>query len=217
MVSADPAAAVIETRERPDRRALLVETAETLFTERAYDEVTTTEIAKRAGVAYGLIAHHFANKRGLYLAMVNAVAERLRAVHQAQPTGGTPAEMLREGILRHIAYVEDNAKGYLALMYGGSGSDPEVRAIIESFRWTIVTRLLGMLGVHEPIRPVLRTAMRGWSGYVTESLLDYLQNSDTSRDDVATLVIRALVSTLRSAHSLDPEIGIGPSVIDRLC
>lgn len=216
MVSVDQAYAETGTTGRPDRRALLVEAARELFTERAYDEVTTSEIAKRAGVAYGLIAHHFTNKRGLYLATVNTAADRLRAVHETPPTGDTPAAMLREGILRHIAFVEENLEGYFALMHGGSGSDPEVRAIIEDFRWTAATRLMRMLGVQEPFRPVLRTAMHGWSGFMTESLIDYLRNSDLPREDLATLVVCALIATLRAAHAIDAEIGISPRLIDEL-
>ena len=39
-----------------DRRRRLVDAARALFAERPYDQVTTTAIAKRAGVAYGLLA-----------------------------------------------------------------------------------------------------------------------------------------------------------------
>lgn len=216
VVSVDQAYAEAGATGRPDRRALLIDAARELFTERAYDEVTTSEIAKRAGVAYGLIAHHFTNKRGLYLATVNTVADRLRAVHEAPPEADTPAAMLREGILRHIAFVEENAEGYFALMHGGSGSDPEVRAIIEDFRWAAATRLMRMLGVREPFHPVLRTAMHGWSGCMTESLSDYLRSSDLPREDLATLVVRALIATLRAAHEIDSEIGMSPRLIDEL-
>ena len=204
------------TGERADRRAQLIAVARELFTARPYDEVTTTEIAQRAGVAYGLIAHHFTNKRGLYLASVSSVAECLRAVHDAPPVGDTPAEMLREQIVRHIAFVEENPEGYLALMHGGSGSDPQVRAIIEDFRWSAVTQLMRALGVREPFRPILRTAMSGWVGYFTDSLIDHLQRSDIKRDELATLVIQMLVGTLRTACAIDPDTGIAAELVDQL-
>ena len=57
-----------------DRRQLIIDAARKLFASRPYDQVTTSEIAKNAGVAYGLIAHHFENKRGLYLAVMNEIA-----------------------------------------------------------------------------------------------------------------------------------------------
>src|SRR4029078_12048742 len=49
---------VTAARDIVHRRRQLIDTARALFTTRPYDQVTTTEIAKSAGVAYGLIAHH---------------------------------------------------------------------------------------------------------------------------------------------------------------
>ncbi len=65
-----------------DRRQLIVDTARKMFATRPYDQVTTAQVAKDAGVAYGLIAHHFVNKRGLYLAVMNEIAEEIAAVRR---------------------------------------------------------------------------------------------------------------------------------------
>ncbi|HEX2316321.1 MAG TPA: hypothetical protein VHJ17_21445, partial [Thermomonospora sp.] len=46
------------------------------------------------------------NKRGLYLATINAAAERLRALHETPPEGGTPLARFRNAIARHIAYMD---------------------------------------------------------------------------------------------------------------
>ncbi|MQY03542.1 TetR/AcrR family transcriptional regulator [Actinomadura macrotermitis] len=199
-----------------DRRALLVDAAAELFTERPYDEVTTTEIARRAGVAYGLIAHHFANKRGLYLATIRAAAERLRAVHETAPAGGTPAARLHDALTRHIAHLEANAEGYLALMRSAQGSDAEVRAIIDDYRWQGALRVLRAAGVTEPVRPALRTAMRGWVGFLNEIVIDHLRHRELSRDALADLAAATLAAALRTAHALDPGIGIAPELIERL-
>ncbi|GAA3242389.1 hypothetical protein GCM10010468_80080 [Actinocorallia longicatena] len=190
--------------------------ASELFSTRAYDEVTTAEIARRAGVAYGLIAHHFVNKRGLYLATVNAAAERLRAVQEAPPEGGTPAELLRNAVARHVAYMDDNSAGFLALMRGGNGSDPEVRAIIEGLRWEGAARILRALGAAEPVRPTLRAAMRGWVGLLDELIIDLIHHHDVPREHLADLAATALAATLRRALALDPEMGIEASAIASL-
>ena len=203
-------------KRRPDRRALLIEAAGALFKERPYDEVTTTEIAQRAGVSYGLIAHHFTNKRGLYLATINTIAEHVQAVHASPPVGDTPAAQLREALTRHVAFIEEKAEGFIALMRGGSGSDPEVRALIEDMRWRAATRLLGAFGVAEPFRPILRTTMRGWTGYVDASLIDHLDHHELARDDLVSLLIATLVAALRTAHGIDPDIGISPALLDSL-
>ncbi|WP_433337168.1 TetR/AcrR family transcriptional regulator [Spirillospora sp. CA-294931] len=204
---------VTRTKARPDRRALLVQAAAELFAERPYDEVTTTQIAKRAGVAYGLIAHHFTNKRGLYLATIHAIAERMRALHEAPAEGDTPSQQLRWAIGRHIAHMEDNAARFLSLMRGGNGSDPDVRAVIDDLRWQGARRLLTALGVGEDVRPVLRTAMRGWVGYLDEVVIDHLRHRDVPRDDLVELCATTLVTALRTAHALDPHAGIDTDLL----
>ena len=199
-----------------DRRALLIEAATALFTERSYDEITTVEIAKRAGVAYGLIAHYFTNKRGLYLATVAALAGRLQAVHDAPAAGDTLPAQVRNLLARHVAYIEDNAPGFRALLRGGVGSDPEVRAIIEGFRWQGATRMLELFGVSEPIAPALRTAMQGWVTYVDDSITDHLRHHELSRQDIVELAVGTLAAALRAACAIDPDLGIKPGLIDQL-
>jgi AcrR family transcriptional regulator len=201
---------------RTGRRARLITAASQLFSERAYDEVTTAEIASRAGVAYGLIAHHFTNKRGLFLATIHAAAEDLRTVQAAPPGGGTPAEQLRNAISRHVSYMDQHAAGFLTLMRGGNGSDPEVRAIIEDLRWEGATRILLALGVNGPVRPLLRAAMRGWVGYLDELIIDRIHHHDVPQADLVQLGAAALTATLRTAHGIDPGIGIDAATIDLL-
>lgn len=199
-----------------DRRGQLIRAAGELFKERAYDDVTTAEIAKRADVAYGLIAHYFTNKHGLYLATVAALAEDLYAVNEAQPVGNTPAALLRDALTRHLAHIETNVEGFRALMRGGVGADPEVRALIDSYRWRTASRLLRALGASEPIRPVLRTAMRGWVNFVADSVVDQLRHHEITRADLVELAIATLVAALRTAHAIDPKIGIESALIDQL-
>lgn len=50
-------------------RALLVETARELFSERGYADVGTNEVVARAGVTRGAMYHHFPGKRDLFRAV----------------------------------------------------------------------------------------------------------------------------------------------------
>ncbi|MEV0660864.1 TetR/AcrR family transcriptional regulator [Actinomadura luteofluorescens] len=201
---------------RVDRRVRLVTAASQLFSERAYDEVTTTEIARRAGVAYGLIAHHFTNKRGLYLATIRAAGEALRTLQETPPEGETPAERLRDAISRHITYMDRHAAGFLTLIRGGNGSDPEVRAIIEDLRWQGALRILDALGAEHPVHPVLRASMRGWVGYLDELIVDHIQHHDVPQEHLVRLATSALTATLRTTCSVTPDAGIAPATVDRL-
>lgn len=53
-------------------RATIVTAATQLFAERGVDGVSTREIAQAAGVAHGLVRHHFGSKEGLWTAVLDA-------------------------------------------------------------------------------------------------------------------------------------------------
>ncbi len=103
-------------RSAATQRALL-EAARELWGERGYTAVSTPEIAQAAGVTRGAMYHQYADKTGLFLAVLEAVEadviERLAAaVAAAQP--GTPADAL---------YIAADAWLHIA-------SEPEVRQVV---------------------------------------------------------------------------------------
>jgi AcrR family transcriptional regulator len=63
-----------------ERRRRLVDTALRVFAEGSYRGTTTAEIAREAGVSEPILYRHFASKRDLYLACIEASWERLRTV-----------------------------------------------------------------------------------------------------------------------------------------
>jgi AcrR family transcriptional regulator len=191
-----------------DRRGRLLRAASQLFIERPYDQVTTTEIAGRAGVAYGLIAHHFGNKRGLYLAAIQAAADNLHAVQDTPPPGDTGYARLRAAISRHIDYANANADGFLAFIRGNLGADPEIRAIIDDLRWGGAQRILTALGAPHPPPPILRAGMHAWVGYLDELIIDDITHHDVAHDDLVDLATQALLDTLNLAAERDPAITV---------
>jgi AcrR family transcriptional regulator len=79
-------------------REHIVQTARELVIERGYDGVSTAEILARAGVSRGGLYHHFAGRRELMAAVLEAVEqdfiERLAAVAAAAPD---PLSAIRTG------------------------------------------------------------------------------------------------------------------------
>jgi TetR/AcrR family transcriptional regulator len=61
-----------------ERRRALVDTALRVFAEGSYRGTTTAEIAREAGVSEPILYRHFASKRDLYLACIEASWNRLR-------------------------------------------------------------------------------------------------------------------------------------------
>ena len=195
-----------------DRRGALMSAARALFAERPYERVTTTEIARTAGVAYGLIAHHFENKRGLYLAVMRQVAAELAAAGDAVPAGGEPLEQLTVALTAHVHYIDRHSSGFVAMMRGGMGADPELRALFDEMRWNGVARILRRIGIDEP-SGVMRAAMRGWAAYFDEVMLDRIENGDNDIRIVVTLASAQLVTALRTALRLDPDTGVAPALV----
>jgi AcrR family transcriptional regulator len=75
-----------------ERRAALLETACCLFSEGSYRGTTTADIAREAGVTEPVLYRHFASKRDLYLACLEATWQGARAMWEeavaAEPDPG---------------------------------------------------------------------------------------------------------------------------------
>lgn len=200
-----------------DRRQLLIDSARKLFAQRPYDQVTTTEIASSAGVAYGLIAHHFHNKRGLYLAVMNEIAVEMAAVQLSPaPEVASLIDQLRHALRGHIAYIDSYASSFVALVRGQLGSDPDQQDTVDALRWLGAQRILLALGITEPVHPLLRTAMRGWVGYLDEMMIDRINHGEVDREALVELACATLVSTLQAADVLEPSIGLSAPIIEML-
>ena len=198
-----------------DRRQLIVDAARKLFASRPYDQVTTSEIAKNAGVAYGLIAHHFENKRGLYLAVMNEIAVEIAAVQLTPPPeDASLVDQLRHALRNHIAYIDSYSDSFVALLHGALGADVEHQAAIERLRWLGAQRILLALGIVEPTPATLRTAMHGWVGYLDEMMIDRITHRDVDGEALVELAVAALIATLRTAVVIDQSISLPDEVIE---
>ena len=75
----------------PSKKAALLQAAKELFGEYGYAETTFKKISDRAGVALGLLTHHYGNKEKLFLASGLDVLEQflshLKAAVSGAPTG----------------------------------------------------------------------------------------------------------------------------------
>lgn len=161
-----------------------------LFAERAYDAVSIDEVAAHAGVSKGLLYHYFADKRGYYLATIEAVAERLLAATEP-PSEGEVDHALRTALGGFVDFVDAHGPLFRALVRGGIGSDPESGAIVERLRATSVRRLCERAGIPLPLAPLARARLHGWIGCVEAVCLDWLDHRDLSRDAVVDLLVAA--------------------------
>jgi AcrR family transcriptional regulator len=85
----------------PDTMTRFLDVAEILFSEHGYAKTSLRAIAKRADINHALINYHFANKRGLFLAVFDrrggvVMAERSALLAAAKGKAGNTPIPLRE-------------------------------------------------------------------------------------------------------------------------
>src|SRR3984893_9951805 len=81
--------------EHDERRDQILVCARRLFSERPYASVSTTEIAREAGIARGLLHHYFGTKRELYLEVVRTLVR--------MPSNPVPLQSAGRGVELVIA------------------------------------------------------------------------------------------------------------------
>jgi len=190
-----------------ERRAQLLLLGRRLFNERPYDELSVDDIAAAAGISKGLLYHYFPSKRVFYVETVRAASEEMIALTKPPPHL-TPPEKLRHALDAYLDYVQQNARAFLTLMRGGVGNDPEVAAVVEKTRHTLVKRIMEQGLALKRARPVVRLALRGWLGFVEAASLDWLEHRDVEREVLRATMGNALTSALTTAMLLDPEHGL---------
>jgi AcrR family transcriptional regulator len=190
-----------------ERRRQLLDAGAALFAEHAFEEISMREIAQAAGVSKPLLYHYFPSKNDLFMAAVTEAASELQ--HLIEPSGeGTPVEQLTASLDAYLAWIEDNGRTWAKLMQSAAAL-PDARELVESFRGrTMDIVLVELTGRRKP-RPALRTAIRGWLGYMDAAILDWTQARDLPREKLRELLVAAFVAALFSAQQADPKIKLG--------
>jgi len=84
-------------------RLALVAAARRLFAERGYHGVSVRDVTAAAGVTRGALAHHFADKQDLFLAVFDAVERELIAAGAGQPDPeADPWTRFRAGVQAYL-------------------------------------------------------------------------------------------------------------------
>ncbi len=171
------------------RRSQLLLVGKRIFSDRAYDAVSTEEIAAEAGISAGLLYHYFANKKGFYVATIRAAADEVVAATRFPPERSF-AEAAPVALGGFLDFIEANARLYISLMRGGVGADAEVHAILDEVRTTLLNRVIDASGVNAT--PALRLRLHGWLGFVEFTSVRWLTHREVSRPELMVLLVEAL-------------------------
>jgi AcrR family transcriptional regulator len=175
-----------------ERRRRLLELGTELFARHDYDALSMAAIAREAGISKALLYHYFPSKQAYFVATLEQKAEELAGLIAPDPALA-PGEQLATSLDAFLGWVEENGDAYAKLVRG-AGAVPEVREVMEAVR--DATAELIIAGLPTPPTPVRRNAVRAWLWFMDGAILDWLEHRDLTREELKTVVLRALEGAL---------------------
>jgi AcrR family transcriptional regulator len=180
--------------EPDERREQILDCAVRLFGEHPYAAVSTTELARAAGVARGLINHYFGTKRELYLEVVRRLVTIPRFAVERLPDGPleervtAAVDWFLDGVSRH-------SKAWLAAT---GGWDPDVEHILAAADETAADRVLEATGLAADAGE-LRAMVRAYGGMVKSACREWLVRGELTRGQVRVVLSTTLLALIREA------------------
>lgn len=188
------------------RRAQLLGAAVDLFGHRRPEDVSIDDVAAAAGVSRPLVYRYFpGGKQQLYEAAVLGAAEELIG-RFAVPAEGPPTGRLASALDRYLAYVEEHAPAYGALLGGGSVAETSrTDAIVDGVRRRAAEQVLAHLGVTAP-GPRLAMMVRSWIACVEAVSLIWIdEGREPPRGELRDWLVDHFTGLLLVTATTDPE------------
>lgn len=185
--------------EPDERREQILACAIKLFGERPYSAVSTTELAREAGVARGLINHYFGTKRDLYLEVVRKMVTFPEHAVRRLPKGSL-AERVEGTVAWFLDMVSLHPKTWLAAIGAeGIGDDPEVERILAEADDLAAERVLEAVDLADVTehREELHAMVRAYGGLVKSTAREWLIRGTMPREHVQLLLTDTLLAILR--------------------
>lgn len=186
-------------RLEPDQRmAQIMRVARKLFGESPYEAVSTTDIAREAGVARGLVNHYFGGKRGLYLAVVRQLVTAPAPIADELPNS-TVERRITVLIDRWLDLVERNASMWLtAIGSEAAGRDPQIDEMLFqgdeiATDWVIQA---ARLTEADECKQELRAAVRAFGSMMRAASREWLVRGAFNRSDLHVLLTDTLLHLL---------------------
>jgi AcrR family transcriptional regulator len=179
------------------RREQILDAANALFAERAYDDVSIEDIASCAGVTRGLVHHYFGGRNDVYIALLERLGVQ-REQQLASPVGRSARARVADTVSRWLDWTEQNPTIWLAtIAHGEDIADPEVRRVVAD----LVRRAVALLTTfHADIAedsPRLRYALECWTALNRAATRRWLRGEAT-REQTHELLASTLEHVLRT-------------------
>lgn len=173
------------TERSASRRAELLAVGVRLFSTKGLQSVSTDDLRRECGVSVGLLYHYFGDKRGFWLAALEACAAELLDAIEFDPAEAATA------VGRFLDHAEARPELFRSVLRGGGG-DAEAYAVVRRTRAEIARRVLAALGRPLGGTAAERLAVTAWVGGVEAATLHWLDTGEVCRAEVAALALATL-------------------------
>ena len=192
------------------RREQILDAANALFAQRAYDDVSIEDIAASAGVTRGLVHHYFGGRTDVYIGLLQRLGAQ-REQRLRPPIGRSARARIADTVSRWLDWTEANRAIWLATLARGEDiAEPEVRRVVAD----LMRRAVGFLAAqHADIAedsPRLRHALECWTGLNRAATRRWL-NGEATREATHELLTSTLEHVLRTFGSPVAPSGRTPS------
>jgi len=134
-----------QARSRQTREQILA-SAVACFEQRGYDETTTAQIARRAGIAVGTLYGYFSDKRAILLELLDSTANEIAnyVVRSLEPDawrGADPRASVRN-LIDALFHTRTINPGMQRILWERYFKDPEFRAAVQAIEQRVRTALV---------------------------------------------------------------------------
>ena len=190
--------------EPSERRRELLEQALLLFATRPYEEVTTAQVAERAGASEGLVFRYFEDKRRLYLSAIRLGLERAVEASDIDDPELSASARFELALDQIVDLVERFPYAIPQPLQGGPASDPELQGEVGEVYDHLVERIVGRMELTDPPERLF-WAVRAWLAFVHVSSVQWAARRDVPREQLLRTQIVVFRAAAAEALGIPPE------------
>lgn len=141
-----------------ERRRQLLDVARDVFADQGFHATSMDDVAEAAGVTKPVLYQHFANKRALYVELLEDVGLRLvNEIGEATTQAGSPREQVELGFTAYFRFVAANSSAFRLLFGASVRNDAEFAVVAERVIAAVAEVVSQLIDVDAP--PVQRLAL----------------------------------------------------------
>ncbi|OLT35014.1 hypothetical protein BJF84_15820 [Rhodococcus sp. CUA-806] len=187
------------TRPRRDRRQALIDAAIELIAEGASADTSAAAISRKAGVAHGLLFYYFGDKQGLVAAALADVLNKLADAQGPRHEESTTRARLEGFVRRHIEFLRDHRVLYVRVVRDAELGEAGVESALQEARAQGERQVAKLAGLPDPLPPLVRAAVSGWTGFLDRAADTFLDSPDIDLDELVGMIVDAFEAVVDSA------------------